>query len=408
MSPTLIRRRTLLAGLSAAPLMMVLPRSPAAQTGPIRVGGLFPLTGAAGAYGPAMAKAAKLTVDWINGDGGGVLGGRKLELLVEDTESNATAGVNAAKKLIETQDVSCLIGVWNSPVAMAVKPITIEKNMVLFVSGSADQITTGDNKGLVWRFQARGKDWGPTIARAMLKTGVKKVSILGLQNPFTVSMADPFAAEIRAGGGEVLETVFYNPGQPSYRAEVEKVFSKKPDAVFLPALLPDFTAIAKEVFRSGFTSKLFTLSIAGDSEGKFVEGVGLEVAEGVNHLQPTPPIESGAYKKFLRLMGEPDGKLFLFACNTYDQVGVLAMCIEKARSATSSIWVKELRRITNGPGEAVDNPIDGLKAVRAGKEINYSGAGSDCEFNEQGDLVSREFSHFVIKKGKNERLGSVT
>ena len=402
-----LTRRDVTASLLAASAVTILPTRLLAQAGPIRIGGIFPLSGAAAAYGPNMVKAAQRTVEWINKDAGGVLGGRKLELLVEDSESSATAGVNAAKKLIDAQNVSCLIGFWNSSVAMAVKPITIEKKLALFVSGSADQITAGDNKGLVWRFQARGKDWGPVIARAMLKSGVKKTAVMCLQNPFTVTMVEPFANEFKKGGGSVVETVYYNPGQTSYRAEVEKVFASKPEGVFFPSLLPDFTVISKEIFRSGFSAKLFTLSIAGDSEGKFAAGVGNDVAEGINHLQPTPPVGSPAYKGFLKLMGEPDGKLFLFACNTYDQVAVLSMCIEAGKTDVSAEWVKKIRAITNGPGATVTNPIDGLKAIRAGKTVNYSGAGSDCDFNETGDLISREFSQFVIKAGKNVLVGAV-
>lgn len=402
-----LTRRGFTASLLAAPAITLLPERLLAQTGPIRIGGIFPLSGAAAAYGPNMVKAAQRSVEWINSEGGGLLGGRKLEILIEDSESNATAGVNAAKKLIEAQNVSALIGFWNSSVAMAVKPITIEKNLAIFVSGSADQITAGDNKGLVWRFQARGKDWGPVIARAMLKSGVKTTAVMCLQNPFTVTMVEPFAEEFKKGGGKVVETVYYNPGQTSYRAEVEKVFAAKPEGVFFPSLLPDFTVISKEIFRSGFSAKLFTLSIAGDSEGKFAASVGNEVAEGINHLQPTPPVDSSAYKKFLKLMGEPDGKLFLFACNTYDQVAVLSMCIEAAKTDVSANWIKSIRAITNGPGETVDNPIDGLKAIRAGKKVNYTGAGSDCDFSEIGDLISREFSQFVIKGGKNVLVGAV-
>lgn len=399
---TRMDRRTFLESAAVgATFTLVAPQLVRAQTASIKIGLLVPLTGAAGAYGPAMAKAGKVTADSINKEAGGVLGGRKLEVLVEDTESNATAGVNAARKLLDVDGVVALCGVWNSPVAMALRPIVLERNMLMMVSGSADQITAGDTKGLIWRFQAKGADWGPTIARAMLKSGAKKVSVLGLQNPFTVSMVDPFANEIKKGGGSIVDTVFYNPGQPSYRAEVEKVFGRKPDAVFMPALLPDFSAIAKEVYRSGFESKIFTLSIAADSEGKFIQNVGADVAEGINHLQPTPPASSPAYKRFLRLMGEPDGRIFLFACNTYDQIAMLAMIMEKAKSTNAVEIAKQIMPLSNGPGESVDDPARALQLIRDGKPINYTGAGSDVDFTASGDLTNREFTHYQIKGGKN-------
>lgn len=404
------RRHTLrmLAVGSALPSIWISPTAFAQVTGPIRIGLLVPLTGAAAAYGPEMAKAGRIAAELINKDAGGILGGRKIEVLIEDSESSATAGVAAARKLLDIDKVSILAGVWNSSVAMALKPIALERKMGLLVSGSADAITDGDNKGLVWRFQSRGQDWGGVIARAMLRSKMRRVSILGLQNPFTVGMIEPFVSEIRKGGGEVVDRVFYNPGQPSYRSEVEQVFSKKIDGVFMPALLPDFTAIAKDVYRGGFDAKIFTLSIAADSEGKFIENVGAQVAEGITHLQPTPPVGSLGYKRFIKLMGETDDRVFLFACNTYDQIAMIAMAIEKAKSTTSSEFLVQFPAISNGPGEAVFNPVDGLKAIRAGKAINYSGAGSSVEFNARGDLVNREFTQYKIVGGKNTTVGVIS
>jgi branched-chain amino acid transport system substrate-binding protein len=398
----------LLAAGSAMPTIWVSPSALAQTSGPIRIGLLVPLTGAAAAYGPEMAKAGRVAADLINKDAGGLLGGRKLEVLVEDSESSATAGVAAARKLLDIDKVSILAGVWNSSVAMALKPIALERKMGLLVAGSADAITDGDNKGLVWRFQSRGQDWGGVIARAMVRSKMRRVSILGLQNPFTVGMIEPFVGEIRKAGGEIVDQVFYNPGQPSYRSEVEQVFRKKIDGVFMPALLPDFTAIAKEVYRGDFDAKIFTLSIAADSEGKFIENVGAKVAEGVTHLQPTPPVGSTAYKRFIKLMGETDDRVFLFACSTYDQIAMIAMAIEKAKSTTASEFLTQFMGIANGPGEAVDNPVDGLKAIRAGRSVNFSGAGSSVEFNARGDLISREFTQYKIVGGKNTTVGVIT
>lgn len=403
-------RRTVLRSLVAGGTAQLVlgPEAVRAQSaGPIRIGLLVPLTGAAAAYGPEMAKAGRAAADWINREGG-VLGGRLLQVLVEDTESSATAGVAAARKLLDIEKVDVLAGVWNSSVAMALKPIALERQMGMLVSGSADAITDGDNKGLIWRFQARGQDWGSVIARAMLKSKARRVSILGLQNPFTVGMIEPFASEIRKAGGEIVEQAFYNPGQPSYRSEVEQVFRKKIDGVFMPALLPDFTAISKEVYRGGFDTRIFTLSIAADSEGTFIKNVGPQVAEGITHLQPTPPAGSTAYKRFVKLMGESEDRVFLFACNTYDQIAMIAMAIEKSQSTVSSRFLGQFPAIANGPGEPVDNPVDGLRLIRAGKAVNYSGAGSSVEFNARGDLVNREFTQYEIRGGRNRVVGVVS
>src|SRR5467141_4821250 len=70
-----------------------------AQGSPIPLGVALPLTGNAGAYRPDMGEAAKRTAGKIN-DAGGILGGRKLELVIEDSESSASVAATLSHKFI--------------------------------------------------------------------------------------------------------------------------------------------------------------------------------------------------------------------------------------------------------------------------------------------------------------------
>src|SRR4029077_12600084 len=93
-----------------------------------------------------------------------------------------------------------------------------------------------------------------------------------------------------------------------------------------------------------------------DAEGKFIEAVGPEVAEGIEHFQPAPPLGTPSYRKFLKLMGATDDSaLFLFAGNTHDQICTLALAMEKAKSTDSLVYTKEIPAVDNPPGEEVDD-----------------------------------------------------
>lgn len=153
MSFPFLGRRTFLAasllGLGAGLLGLAphgAPRALAAEEGPIRIGLLAPLTGTGGPYGKEEEVAARAAVDHINA-AGGVLG-RKLELFVADDESTPTAGVAAARKLIDVNKVSAIAGVWSSAVALAVRPLAIEKGVALLPNGSADELTAGIRRAL--------------------------------------------------------------------------------------------------------------------------------------------------------------------------------------------------------------------------------------------------------------------
>jgi branched-chain amino acid transport system substrate-binding protein len=395
-------RRTVLAGLATAgATAFSAPYIARAQADEINIGVLLPFTGSQGAYGPDMRKAAEITTKMIS-DAGGILGGRKFKLFFEDDESIPTAGLAATKKLLEIHKCQAVIGIWGSPIAMAIKNVLVQANTCMMVSGAANAITDGDTKGLVWRYQAKATDWGPGMARAMISRQWKTVSILAQQNPFVIPMIEPAKKEFEKAGMKVLDSVVYNPDQPSYRAEVQRIFgaSPAPEAVMCLGLLTDFVSIVREVVRNDYKSKIMALSIMADAEGKFIQAVGAETAEGIEHFQPSPPLGSPGYARFQKLMGADENALFLFAGNTHDQICTLALAMEKAKSTDSLVYTKEIRDLCNGPGQRVDDIVEALKLVRAGTDIDFVGAGSDCDFDERGDQLNRHFGHFRIEKGK--------
>jgi branched-chain amino acid transport system substrate-binding protein len=396
-------RRKMLKALGAgAALPVVAPflNLAHAQGSSVPIGVALPFTGNAAAYGPDMAEAAKRTVKKIN-DAGGILGGRKLELFIEDSESSAAVAANLSQKFINVNKTPAMVGYWGTPEGMSSRPIAIQNKTVLMVSSAANAITEGDTQGYVWRFQMKATDWGVVIGRAALRTNQKKIGVMGLQNAFVLPIMKSVEEQITKAGRTVTASLIYNPEQPSYRAEVERVFGSKPDAVYCFGLLPDFVSIMKEVYRGGFDIPVTALSIAADAEGKFVQAVGAQVAEGIHHFQPMPDVSAPGYKKFLKMMGAPDDRLFLFAPNTYDQIAVCALAMEKAKSTVAAEWSKQIIPVSNGPGEYVDDIVEALNMVRSGKAINFAGAGSICDFTPNGDQLGRGMGQWVIKGGKN-------
>jgi len=371
-----------------------------AQGSSIPIGVALPMTGNAGAYGPDMAEAAKRTAARINA-AGGVLG-RKLELFIEDSESSAAVAANLSQKFINVHKAQALVGYWGTPEGMSSRPIAIQNKTVLMVSSAANAITEGDTQGYVWRFQMKATDWGIVISRATIdKLGFKSVGVMGLQNAFVLPIMKVFEEKMKAAGRTVVDSLIYNPEQPSYRAEVERVFGKKPDAVFCFGLLPDFVSIMKEVYRGGFDSKVVALSIMADAEGKFVQAVGPQVAEGIRHFQPMPDLAAPGYKRFLQLMGAPADRVYLFPPNTHDQLAIAALAMEKAKSPVAADWHKEIIAVGNGPGPQVDDIAEALKLVKSGKPVNFQGAGSTCDFTPNGDQIGRGMGQWIIKGGKS-------
>src|SRR5438128_11728150 len=104
---TRIHVRTLAAVLSVAlAASLAAPRTAAAQGGPIKIGLLVPLTGAASALGKDMLAGTELYLDEINRQ----VAGRKIELIVEDTEGVTATALTKARKLVDQDHVAILTG----------------------------------------------------------------------------------------------------------------------------------------------------------------------------------------------------------------------------------------------------------------------------------------------------------
>ncbi len=138
-----LNRRTLLKGLGAAGALQV--ASPfiikaRAETS-IKIGMVDPLTGAYAAVAQNEVIGARLAVEQLNAKGG--ILGQQIELLVEDSANDVGTGVQKARKLIERDNVSFLIGDVNSGVAQAIAQVSNEKKIFHIVSGGHTDTITG-------------------------------------------------------------------------------------------------------------------------------------------------------------------------------------------------------------------------------------------------------------------------
>ena len=95
----------------------------------VTVGAIEILSGPSAAYGTAIKGGLELAMDEINA-AGGVLGGKKITLIIEDSAGNKDQAVNAARKLIGRDKVPVVIGPTLSNEMFAVGPVTNDRKVV--------------------------------------------------------------------------------------------------------------------------------------------------------------------------------------------------------------------------------------------------------------------------------------
>ena len=167
-------------GLLQTAAALAAPTIVRAQGSPLRLGVLTPLTGAGSFDGPRMLRAMQAVVDEING-AGGLAGpdpssGRKVQLVVEDDETNPEAAVRAAHKLVNVDKVPVIMGTWASAVTTAVAPVCWESKTFLTTVSGADSITHLPHQGFLIRTQPNNQLQATKHAEFIIRHGSKRAS----------------------------------------------------------------------------------------------------------------------------------------------------------------------------------------------------------------------------------------
>src|SRR5713226_4656075 len=116
----------LILSTSVAVLLGALATTGDAQS-PLRIGASLSQTGSFAALGQSQLRGYQLCVKHAN-EKGGVLG-RRIELLVEDDQSNAATAVAIYEKLITRDKVDAILGPFSSTITEAVTDVTEKHKM---------------------------------------------------------------------------------------------------------------------------------------------------------------------------------------------------------------------------------------------------------------------------------------
>lgn len=387
-------RRTLLAGAAALAGLSALPGRALAQGAPIRIGTLTPLTGAGGPYGPVMVKAVKAVVDEVNA-AGGVLG-RKVELISEDDQTNPEAGVRAARKLIDVDKVSAILGTWSSAVTTAVAPLCWESKTFLATVSGADSITQLPHQGYLIRTQPNTTLQGRKFGEFCIAEKAKRVFFLSPQTPFAKSQFDNITEAVKKAGGDT-GSLIYDDKKPAYRSEIDEVLRFKPDAIIFGGYTPDTAVMLKDAYRAGYTGLKVAFGYAVNQ--KLVESVPAEAVDKTFTIAPSPAEGSKAYARLVKMIGvaSPDP----YTTQVYDQINLILMAIAIAGDSSGTAIKDAVRKVSQAQGGAkVNNALDGIKAIAAKQPVDYDGASGPCDFTETGDIADCQFRYEQVQGGK--------
>ena len=161
--PTLVAAAAF-AMLAASPLAMAQAK--------LKVGLMLPYTGTFAALGNAIENGFKLYVE----ENGGKLGGREIEFVRVDDESDPSKATDNMNKLVKRDNVDVVVGTVHSGVAMAMAKVAKDTGTLLIVPNAGANAVTGPMCGKnIYRSSFTNSQPGYAMGEAVAKKGVKKV-----------------------------------------------------------------------------------------------------------------------------------------------------------------------------------------------------------------------------------------
>jgi len=228
---TSLSRKTLISTAVAALALSALGTLPALAQGmpKLKVGLMLPYTGTYAALGNAIENGFRLHV----AEQGGKLGGREVEYVKVDDESDPSKATDNVNKLVKRDNVGVLIGSVHSGVAMAMAKVAKDTGTVLIVpNAGADAVTGAMCAPNIFRSSFSNWQPGYAMGEVMAKKGHKKVVTITWKYAAGDESVKGFKESFEKGGGTVVKELNLPFPNVEFQALLTEIAAAKPDAVF--------------------------------------------------------------------------------------------------------------------------------------------------------------------------------
>ncbi len=200
---------------------------------PVKIGLEIPLSPPGDpAAGQLIRRGGELAVEYVNTVMGGVIGGRKIEIVVQDSQGRTEAGIAGYRKLATEDRVIGVTGFFHSSVNIAVNELAKE----LGVPTIATQTSAADITAKHYDAAFRTHAIDPIRVEAFLdftrKLGVKRVSLVAETTDYGIGIAEEAAKQnTEKKAGLELQTITFDHSATDLTPQLLQVKAFKPDLV---------------------------------------------------------------------------------------------------------------------------------------------------------------------------------
>jgi branched-chain amino acid transport system substrate-binding protein len=346
------------------------------QQAKLKLGLMLPYTGTFASLGNNITDAFKLAIN----QAGGKLGGREIEYVQLDDESDPAKATANANKLIVGEKVDFVIGTVHSGVALGMVKVARDEDAMLVIPNAGAGAATGEQCAPNI-FRTSFTNWQPAfpMGNVMLKDGHKKVVAMYWKYAAGLEFAGGFKDSFLAGGGAIVKEIQVDFPTDEFQAHLTEIASLKPDAVYVFFAGGGALKYVKDYAAAGLKDKI-PLYGSGFLTDGVLAGQGA-AAEGIKTtLHYADGLDLPANLKFrAAFKGATNREADVYAVQGYDTgqllIKTLAAVKGDVKARKDLIKTMETAEIDSPRGKwtmsKAHNPIQDiyLRQVQNGKEV---------------------------------------
>ena len=331
-----------------------------AQTGPIKIGVVTPLSGTYTPIGEQVKMGLDLAAKEINATGG--INGRKIDLIYEDEEANPAVATQKAEKLFQVEKVEFLTGTVNSGSTLAVGQLAERNNKLIATTVSfADSITADKCSPNVFRVNARAGMQSAALA-AWVDKEIPKANIFFIGPDYEMgrSTVSAFKKASTEKGAKDVGEVFAPLDNKDYSPYFGQVRAAKPNVIYTSVAGNDTVRLFTQMDEYGVNKGVTIVGASGTVTSQNMGAIGKSANGFVTGVGYSPKLDNPANKKFVADFQKAYNKLpDLYGADSYGLLYFYKAAVEKAKST-------ETEKVRAAMNDLSWQTPQGTKKMRAG------------------------------------------
>ena len=361
--------RVLLLGIFVSLILGLAARSVvlAQGPGPIKIGLLVPLTGAASALGKDMQNGTELYLDEI----GRQVAGRKIELIIEDTEGVTSTALTKARKLVDQDKVHILTGGLLASTGYALHPFADgQKIPTTYPVMSSDDLTQRKPAKWVvrtgWNSSQSTHVLGEWIAK---NTKYRKIAAIALDYAFGWESVGGFQRTFEENGGQIVQKIWAPISTNDFSPFIAQV-KRDADAVFAVAFGRASLQLVKQYDESGMKARIPLIGNGTVTDESVLPQMGDEALGVITTLHYSAALDTPTNVKFAKAFEARGGKVPSYygeTCYTnarwiVEAIKAIGGKVEDREQLIAALRKVELRDFPRGPVkiDAWGNPVQNV------------------------------------------------